>query len=170
MADIYWINTGTGNWATVANWSIPSGETVRRLPNSGDTVYFTAAYGTTTTVSSVGASITVGGLVCTGFPGTIAIAAGVLTVKGNVTLSASATAKYTGVGTFIISPSATVPSPTITTNNANLEYSVVRLTGTGTASVYNLVGALNCKNTLAVINCTLNFNKTAVKRPKLVWY
>lgn len=163
MADIYWINTGTGNWATVANWSIPSGETVRRLPNSGDTVYFTAAYGTTTTVSSVGASITVGGLVCTGFPGTIAIAAGVLTVKGNVTLSASATAKYTGVGTFIISPSATVPSPTITTNNANLEYSVVRLTGTGTASVYNLVGALNCKNTLAVINCTLNFNGNVIK-------
>jgi hypothetical protein len=164
MADIYWTNTGTGSWAIPANWSIPSGETVRRVPNAGDTVYFTAAYGTTTTVSNVSASIIVGGLVCTGFPGTIAIPTGAaLTVKGNVTLSASATAKYTGAGAFIISQSATVPSVTITTNNAKLEYATVRLTGSGAAPVYNLVGTLDCTKTLVFSNMTLNFNGNVVK-------
>lgn len=161
MADIYWINTGTGNWATVANWSIPSGETVRRLPNSGDTVYFTAAYGTTTTVSTVGAPITVGGLVCTGFLGTIAIAAGVgLTVSGNVTLSATTT--YTGAGQFRIGiPVST--TRTLTTNNANLQYALVVFNGSSQASaIVNLVGALNIKQEFRPIGCTLNFNSYTI--------
>jgi hypothetical protein len=163
MADIYWTNTASGYWNVAANWSVPSGETVKRVPNANDIVYFTAAYGTAFTVSYVSADITVGGLVCTGFLGTIGIATSItLTVKGNVTLSSTTKYSVTGGGTalstLIISPSATVLSPTVTTNNAILGYDIVKFTGNTTANIFTLVGALNCTKTFVPINCRLNFN------------
>lgn len=159
MANIYWINTAGGSWGTAANWSIPSDGSARRVPTSTDIVFFNAASGTSATVSSVGASIVVGGLDCTGFLGTISVGTGSqLSVKGNAILALTTT--YTGAGTFAVQASAT--SPTVTTNNANIQCAIFKVFGTSPSDVFTLVGALNCTNTFQPQTCTLAINGNVV--------
>lgn len=157
MANKYWISTASGSWNTATNWS-PSG-----VPAATDIVYFNAAFGTSSTTVTIGASSFAGGLDCTGFPGTIEIRSGfALTVTGNVTLSASTTAQYTGAGTLLIKSTTTVPSPTVTANGASLKYAFVRFSGNSPANIFTLVGALNCTNTFAATTCTVNFNGNVI--------
>lgn len=168
MANRYWVLGGTGNWNSTTNWSATSGGTSgSSVPTVSDIVYFNAFSGNSATIATVSATITIGGLDCTGFIGTISIptAAVQLIIKGNVTLAAAA--KYTGAGILNIFPTPIITTPlthnTITTNGANLQYGQVRFTGAGTASEYDLVGALNCTTIFVAINCTLNFNGNVIK-------
>lgn len=160
MANRYWVSGGTGNWANTSNWSATSGGARgASAPVTGDFVYFDANSGTG--VSVLAATVTLSGLNCTGFAGTLSIpTATALIVAGDATLAATAT--YTGAGTFTISiPVST--TRTLTTNNANLQYTLVTFNGSAQATaIVTLVGALNVTQQLRTTNCTLNFNSYVV--------
>ena len=157
MANIYWINTAGGNWATVANWSLPSDGGARRVPTATDVAYFNAASGSG--VSTLTSTITIGGLDCTGFSGTIAVTGAIqLTVRGNAVLSA--TAAYSGTGTFAVYAFGT--SATLTTNNAAISNTLVKVFGTSVSDTVTIIGNLNCTNTFQANTCTLNINGSVI--------
>jgi len=162
MANRYWVSGGTGSWSNTSNWSATSGGARgASAPTSltGDFVYFDANSGTG--VSVLAATVTIVGLDCTGFSGTLSIPSGTsLNVAGNVTLSVTAT--YTGAGTFTISiPVAT--TRTLTTNNAILQYTLVNFNGSAQATaIVTLVGALNITQQFRASGCTLNLNSYVV--------
>jgi len=162
MANRYWVSGGTGNWSNTSNWSATSGgPRGASAPTSltGDFVYFDANSGTG--VSVLAATVTVVGLNCTGFAGTLSIpTATSLIVAGDATLAATAT--YTGAGTFTISiPVAT--TRTLTTNNASLQYTLVSFNGSAQATaIVTLVGALNITQQFRASGCTLNLNSYVV--------
>lgn len=164
MANRWWVSGGNGVWNSTTNWStVSGGPRGASAPTSltGDFVYFDANSGTG--VSALAATITVVGLDCTGFRGTLSIPTATISliVAGDVTLSATAT--YTGAGIFTISiPDAT--TRTLTTNNAILQYPLVRFNGvTQATSIVTLVGALNVTSTTSTptfraTSCTVNLN------------
>lgn len=160
--DRYWVPGGTGYWSSPTNWSLSSGGASGAsapISANGNFVYFDANSGTGS--ATLTSTVTIVGLNCTGFAGTLSIlTATSLIVAGNTTLSAAAT--YSGAGTFTISiPDAT--TRTLTTNNANLQYTLVNFNGvTQATSILTLIGALNVSQTLRTTACTLNFNSYVV--------
>lgn len=156
--DRYWVPGGTGNWSSATNWSLSSGGARgASAPTSanGNFVYFNANSGTGSAVLS--STVTIVGLNCTGFAGTLSIGTATsLIVAGDVTLAATAT--YTGLGNFTVYiPTAT--TRTLTTNNANIQYALVQFSGvTQATSIVTLVGALNVTNTFRPLSCTVNIN------------
>lgn len=158
MADKYWVGTAGGNWAAGANWS-PSG-----VPASADNVFFNAASGTA--VVTISANTFAANFNCTGFLGTITINPPyTLTASGNVILSSAAkylTGTGTGIATFAVRNSASVASPTVTTNGATLKYGAVKFLGSTTANIFTLVGALNCDKIFSPVNCTLALNSYVI--------
>lgn len=105
MANRYWVG-GTGTWTTTAtaNWAATSGgASGASAPTSADNVFFDANSGAGTV--TVGATITIKSVDCTGFTGTLAGTSGV-SVGGSVTYGAgmsitwSGTLTLTATGTF----------------------------------------------------------------------
>jgi len=164
----WWVSGGNGVWNSTTNWSTasggPRGASAPTSAPDAYSVYFDANSGTG--ISTISVTVTIVGLDCTGFRGTLSIPTGIsLIVAGDVTLSATAT--YTGAGFFTISiPDAT--TRTLTTNNAILQYSLLRFNGvTQATSIVTLVGALNVTSltstpTFRATSCTVNLNSYVI--------
>lgn len=158
MANKYWVSGGTGNWSSPTNWSNTSGGARGAvIPGATDVAYFNASSGTG--VTNLTSTITIGGLDCTGFSGTIAVTGAIqLTVRGNAVLSATAT--YSGTGTFAVYAFGT--SATLTTNNAAIRNTLVKVFGTSVSDTVTIIGNLNCTNTFQANTCTLNINGSVI--------
>jgi len=104
LANRYWRAAATTNWATAGNWELtPGGGESVTVPGSSDDVFFVAGSGAT---STVGASITVKSINCTGYTGTLTVSSTfVLTVAGSILFSSDMS--LSGTGTLTLSATGT---------------------------------------------------------------
>jgi len=155
MANKYWIGGGANtNWATSANWSLSSGGAAGGgIPTSADVANFTGVGVNANGVSTISATITVGGLIITsGFTGTITHNA-VLTCSATLTLGANYTISGTSSMTINLATSMTSNGKTWPNN----------MTMTGASTIKTLVDNWTIAGTLTVSSTTvLNGNNLYV--------
>jgi len=155
MANKYWIGGGANtNWATSANWSLSSGGAAGGgIPTSADVANFTGVGTNANGVSTISATITVGGLIILpGFTGSIVHNA-VLTCSATLTLGANYTISGTSSMTINLATSMTSNGKTWPNN----------MTMTGASTIKTLVDNWTIDGTLTVSSTTvLNGNNLYV--------
>lgn len=163
MADRYAV--ATGNWNATSTWSDTNGGAPgSSAPVNGDNAYLTATSGGITVTLTAAAACTT--LTCTGFTGTLALSAYILTVAGNVTLGSGMTVSGAKIS---VSAAATVAGGGLASAPITLSFSgtagkTLTASGTTWGAVEALSGAqtitLGADLTATELNITNNFGTT----------